>query len=39
MNTVAANTAAPSVANMLIYILMALILALRPEGLFPARGG
>lgn len=39
MNKVAANTAAPSLANMLIYILMALILALRPEGLFPARSG
>jgi branched-chain amino acid transport system permease protein len=39
MGTIAANTAAPSLANMLIYILMALVLALRPEGLFPARGG
>ena len=39
MNKIAADTAAPSLANMLIYILMALILAVRPEGLFPARGG
>ncbi len=39
MGKVAADTAAPSLANMLIYILMALVLALRPEGLFPARGG
>jgi branched-chain amino acid transport system permease protein len=33
-----ASTAAPSIAAMLVYILMALVLALKPEGLFPARG-
>jgi branched-chain amino acid transport system permease protein len=36
--TVAADTAAPALASMLIYILMALVLALRPAGLFQARG-
>ena len=35
---VAADTAGPALASMLIYILMALVLALRPAGLFPARG-
>ena len=28
----------PALASMLIYVLMAVVLALRPEGLFPARG-
>ena len=34
----AAETAGPALASMLIYILMAVILAIRPEGLFPSRG-
>ena len=34
----AADTAGPALASMLIYLLMAAILAFRPEGLFPARG-
>ena len=34
----AAEAAGPALASMLIYLLMALILALRPAGLFPARG-
>jgi len=32
----AAATAAPALSSMLIYILMAVVLVLRPEGLFPA---
>ena len=35
----AAETAAPAVASMLIYILMAAVLFFRPQGLFPARSG
>jgi branched-chain amino acid transport system permease protein len=35
----AAETAAPAAASMLIYILMALVLFFRPQGLFPARSG
>lgn len=35
MSTEAAETAAPAVSAMLIYILMAIILAFRPQGLFP----
>ena len=35
----AANQAGPALASMLIYILMAGVLAFRPEGLFPARAG
>ena len=35
----AAETAAPAVASMLIYILMAAVLFFRPQGLFPARTG
>lgn len=34
-----ANAAGPALASMLIYLLMALVLALRPQGLFPAFGG
>jgi branched-chain amino acid transport system permease protein len=34
---VVADTAGPALASMLIYLLMAAVLALRPEGLFPAR--
>ena len=33
-----AGAAGPAVASMTIYILMALVLALRPDGLFPVRG-
>jgi branched-chain amino acid transport system permease protein len=32
----AASTAAPALSSMLIYIIMAVVLILRPEGLFPA---
>jgi branched-chain amino acid transport system permease protein len=35
---VAADTTGPALASMLIYLLMAVVLALRPEGLFPSRG-
>jgi branched-chain amino acid transport system permease protein len=35
----AAEAAGPALASMLIYLLMAAVLALRPAGLFPARGG
>lgn len=35
MSDEAAETAAPAISAMLIYILMAVILALRPQGLFP----
>jgi branched-chain amino acid transport system permease protein len=35
---VTADTAGPALASMLIYLLMALVLALRPAGLFQARG-
>ena len=34
----AASTAAPALSSMLIYLLMAIVLVLRPEGLFPAPG-
>jgi len=33
-----AETSAPAISAMLIYILMAVILALRPQGLFPPKG-
>jgi branched-chain amino acid transport system permease protein len=35
----AAEAAGPALASMLIYLLMALVLAARPAGLFAARGG
>jgi len=35
----AADSAGPALASMLIYMLMAAVLAVRPEGLFPARTG
>jgi len=35
----AANQAGPALASMLIYVLMAGVLAFRPEGLFPAHTG
>jgi branched-chain amino acid transport system permease protein len=34
----AADAAGPALASMLIYLLMAIVLAFRPAGLFPARG-
>jgi branched-chain amino acid transport system permease protein len=34
----AASTAAPALSSMLIYIIMAAVLVVRPEGLFPAHG-
>src|SRR3954451_10189478 len=34
----AASTAGPALSSMLIYLLMAVILVVRPEGLFPAAG-
>jgi len=35
----AAEAAGPALASMLIYLLMAVVLALRPQGLFGGRGG
>ena len=35
MSTNTASTAGPAISSMLIYLLMALVLVLRPEGLFP----
>jgi branched-chain amino acid transport system permease protein len=35
----AANDAGPAIASMLVYVLMAGVLFLRPQGLFPARPG
>jgi branched-chain amino acid transport system permease protein len=37
-NPSVANAAGPALASMLIYVLMALVLTFRPQGLFPARG-
>ncbi|MCP5083566.1 MAG: branched-chain amino acid ABC transporter permease [Alphaproteobacteria bacterium] len=37
MSTEAAETSAPAVSAMLIYILMAVVLAIRPQGLFPPK--
>jgi branched-chain amino acid transport system permease protein len=34
----AASTAGPAISSMLIYLLMALVLVVKPEGLFPAGG-
>ena len=34
----AAESAGPALASMLIYLLMAVVLAFRPQGLFPSRG-
>jgi len=36
LSSAAASTAAPALSSMLIYMLMAIVLVLRPEGLFPA---
>ena len=38
MTPVAASALAPAVSSMLIYLLMAVVLVLRPQGLFPADG-
>ncbi|MGI9405630.1 MAG: branched-chain amino acid ABC transporter permease [Hyphomicrobiaceae bacterium] len=38
MSDEAAETAAPAISAMLIYIMMAIILAVRPQGLFAPRG-
>src|SRR5215207_3803702 len=38
LSSAAASTAAPALASMLIYLLMAAVLVLRPGGLFPAAG-
>ncbi len=38
METSIAQAAGPAVASMLIYLLMAAVLAIRPQGLFPAGG-
>lgn len=37
MSAEAAETSAPAVSAMLIYVLMALVLAIRPQGLFPPK--
>jgi len=39
ISATAAQSAGPALASMSIYLLMAVVLALRPAGLFPARGG
>jgi len=36
LSTTAADTLAPSISSMSIYMLMAAVLVFRPEGLFPA---
>jgi branched-chain amino acid transport system permease protein len=38
LSPAAADDAGPALASMLIYLLMAVVLAFRPEGLFPSRG-
>jgi branched-chain amino acid transport system permease protein len=35
LSQTAASTAGPALSSMLIYLLMAVVLVLRPEGLFP----
>lgn len=37
MSTAAAETSAPAVSAMLIYLIMAVVLAVRPQGLFPPK--
>ena len=37
LSPTAADSAGPAIASMLIYLLMAVVLAVRPAGLFPAR--
>jgi len=34
-----ADAAGPALASMSVYLLMAVVLAVRPEGLFPAKSG
>jgi len=36
LSSTAASTAAPALSSMLIYLVMAIVLVVRPEGLFPA---
>jgi branched-chain amino acid transport system permease protein len=36
LSPAAASTAAPALSSMLIYLLMAVVLAVKPEGLFSA---
>jgi branched-chain amino acid transport system permease protein len=38
LSQAAASTAGPALSSMLIYLLMAVVLVVRPEGLFPAAG-
>jgi branched-chain amino acid transport system permease protein len=38
LSQTAASTAAPALSSMLIYLMMAVVLVLRPEGLFPVSG-
>ena len=38
LSTTAGSTAGPAISSMLIYLLMALVLIFRPEGLFPSAG-
>ena len=38
LSTAAASTAGPALSSMLIYLMMAIVLVLRPAGLFPASG-
>ncbi|MBI3436126.1 MAG: branched-chain amino acid ABC transporter permease [Proteobacteria bacterium] len=38
LSSAAASTAGPALSSMLIYFLMAVVLVLRPEGLFPVAG-
>jgi branched-subunit amino acid ABC-type transport system permease component len=38
MTPIVADNAGPALASMLIYIVMAVVLFFRPQGLFPARG-
>jgi branched-chain amino acid transport system permease protein len=38
LSPAAASTAGPALSSMLIYVIMAIVLVLRPEGLFPASG-
>ncbi len=38
LSNTAASTAAPALSSMLVYLLMAVVLVLRPEGFFPAAG-
>jgi branched-chain amino acid transport system permease protein len=37
INNASAETAGPALSSMLIYIIMAIVLALRPQGLFPPK--